>query len=47
MDTDSDLQSKLMEDDVFAVLDQVGYRGIPNRETLRSKDKIVRYCYTF
>lgn len=47
MDTDADLQSKLMEDNVFAVLDEVGYRGIPSRETLESKDKIVRYYYIY
>ena len=47
MDTDADLQSKLMEDNVLAVFDEVGYRGIPSRETLESKDKIVRYYYIY
>jgi hypothetical protein len=31
-----------MSDEVFDILEKVGYRGVPSRETLASRDAIVR-----
>ncbi|CAB4001408.1 G2 M phase-specific E3 ubiquitin- ligase-like [Paramuricea clavata] len=36
------LHSILVEDDVLDVLSQVGYRGVPSRETLECKESLVR-----
>ena len=43
--SDSEFQSVLMEDDVLIVLGSIGYRGIPSRDTLSSKDKLIRYGF--
>ena len=32
-----------MEDDVLSILGSIGYRGITSRDTLSSKDKLIRY----
>ena len=32
-----------MEDDVLSVLGSIGYRGIPSRDKLSSKDKLIKY----
>ena len=33
----------LCEDDTMDVLQSIGYRGVPSKETLRSRDEIIRY----
>ena len=35
-------KSTIMSDEVFDILEKVGYRGVPSRETLASRDAIVR-----
>lgn len=32
-----------MEDEVLSVLGSIGYRGIPSRDKLSSKDKLIKY----
>jgi hypothetical protein len=42
-DDEATYKEILLSDDVFNVLDKVGYRGVASRETLASRDAIVRY----
>jgi hypothetical protein len=39
--TDKDI---LLSDDVFNILEKVGYKEVTSRETLASRDAIVRYA---
>ncbi len=36
----------LCEDEILTVLWSVGYRGIPSRESLANKDKLIRYMFS-
>ena len=38
-----ELQTLLTNDSVLDVLGDVGYRGVPSKETLASNEKLVRY----
>lgn len=40
--SDEQLQHLLMQDDVFAALDSIGYRGNPQKETLLTCDNILQ-----
>jgi hypothetical protein len=33
----------LCEDNTMEVLETIGYRGVPSKENLRSRDEIIRY----
>jgi hypothetical protein len=41
--TEDELHSILIEDKVLDVLDSIGYRGVPQRESISSSMEIVRY----
>eukprot|EP00794_Sanderia_malayensis_P001483 gene1483-1640_t len=43
--TDEDFQDALLADDSMDILSQIGYRGVPQREKLVSKEKILRSMY--
>ena len=43
--TEDELHGVLLEEDVIDALDEVGYRGVPQREKLESKDKILRFFF--
>ena len=45
--TEDELHGVLLEEDVIDALDEVGYRGVPQREKLESKDKICFFFFTF
>jgi hypothetical protein len=40
--TDEEVQSILTQDDTLDVLDSIGYRGIPQRETTTSVINVIR-----
>lgn len=40
--SDKDVQAVFLEDDVLDVLDTIGYRGVPQRQSFRSAQDIVR-----
>ena len=40
---DGELRTLLCQDDTMDVLQSIGYRGVPSKETLRSRDDIIRY----
>ncbi len=41
--TDKEVQEILQEDDTLDVLEGIGYRGVPQRETLSSVANIIRF----
>ncbi|XP_031565225.1 G2/M phase-specific E3 ubiquitin-protein ligase-like [Actinia tenebrosa] len=45
VETEKDLQEVLTEDDSMDILNEVGYRGVPQREKIKNKDKILRSVY--
>lgn len=40
--TDEELRQVLMKDDILYVLSFIGYRGVPSKETLSSKEAMLR-----
>ena len=40
--TDEELKQVLMKDNILDILSFVGYRGVPTKETLSSKEAILR-----
>ena len=40
--TDEELRQVLMKDDILNILSFLGYRGVPSKETLSSKEAILR-----
>ena len=41
--SDKELQDILLEDDVLSLLDRIGYRRIPTKESVENKENLVRY----
>ena len=44
--TDAELQAVLVDPQVLDVLSDVGYRGVPSRESLSCKTKLIRLVFT-
>lgn len=42
VNTEEELKDVLMEDECMDILSEVGYRGVPQREKLKNKCKLVR-----
>ena len=40
--SDDELRSVLVLDDVLTVLEEIGYTGVPHRETLKSAMSIIQ-----
>ena len=41
---DQEYSQLLMEDDCFDILCQTGYRGLPTKEKVSSRESVVRYA---
>ena len=40
---DHEYSQLLMEDDCFDILCQIGYRGLPTKEKVSSRESVIRY----
>ena len=40
---DQEYSQLLMEDDCFDILCQIGYRGLPTKEKVSSRESVIRY----
>ena len=45
--SDKELQEILIQEDVMAALDAIGYRRVPTRESLKNKENLIRYMTVF